>query len=124
DISTVIGVEIWGQMEDAIFKQLKEDYPNMNISQNNWGVIFVETTDSDLAELILDKYRDLADDLGGIVVGKIKTDSSYDDIAHLTLSEDNQGGSLPFKLGHEGFAVAFSSGLGDGYYPVYATIQD
>ncbi len=32
----------------------------------------------------------------------------------------NQGGSIPFPLGHDGLAVCFSSGFGDGVYEVWA----
>jgi hypothetical protein len=48
---------------------------------------------------------------------------SYDGICKVTLS-DNMGGSLNFDLGHEGAAVAFRSGYGDGSYPVYAEIVE
>lgn len=49
---------------------------------------------------------------------------SYNGACGATLS-DNQCGQLKFDGGHEGAAVAFSSGLGDGFYPVYATfIED
>ncbi len=37
-------------------------------------------------------------------------------------SNQNQVGQLNFKLGHEGVAVAFSSGFGDGIYEVFAEI--
>lgn len=36
---------------------------------------------------------------------------------------ENQGGQLMYALGHAGAGVAFSSGLGDGEYDVYATIE-
>ena len=48
---------------------------------------------------------------------------SYQGICKKTLSED-QGGQLNFRLGHPGVAVAFSSGLGDGVYDVYAEIEE
>lgn len=31
---------------------------------------------------------------------------------------------LPFLMGHEGAAVVVRSGLGDGFYPVYATVME
>ena len=46
---------------------------------------------------------------------------SYNGACGATLSDDRYG-QLKFNLGHEGAAVAFASGLGDGFYPVYATI--
>lgn len=32
----------------------------------------------------------------------------------------NQGGCIPFPLGHNGLAICFASGLGDGTYEVWA----
>jgi len=43
---------------------------------------------------------------------------SYDGCCKATMNEDN-GGQLNYKLGHEGAGVVFSSGYGDGEYPVY-----
>lgn len=37
-----------------------------------------------------------------------------------TADGDDRGGQLNFEAGHAGAGVVFSSGLGDGYYPVYA----
>lgn len=45
----------------------------------------------------------------------------YQDIYRLTV--DTLGGKLPYRHGHEGLAVAFRSGYGDGTYAVYATIK-
>ena len=36
----------------------------------------------------------------------------------------SDSGQLNYKMGHPGVAVVFSSGLGDGTYPVYATVED
>ncbi len=48
---------------------------------------------------------------------------SYAGVCETTLSE-KQAGQLRYKLGHAGAGVAFSSGLGDGTYDVYATYVD
>ena len=37
---------------------------------------------------------------------------------------NNQGGQLNYLLGHPGVAVAFSSGMGDGEYGVYAELVE
>jgi hypothetical protein len=50
-------------------------------------------------------------------------DFSYHAVCHLTTGSTPHG-QLCFRHGHPGFAVAFSSGYGDGLYPVYATIED
>ena len=44
---------------------------------------------------------------------------SYLGCCKATLSPD-QGGQLMFETGNDGAGVAFSTGVGDGYYPVYA----
>ena len=46
---------------------------------------------------------------------------SYAGICKVTTSK-NRGGQLNYKHGHEGVAVAFTSGFGDGVYPVFAEL--
>ena len=53
-----------------------------------------------------------------------KNSFSYPAVCAQTLGPKNYGGQLNYKMGHPGVAVAFSSGLGDGVYPVYAFIED
>ena len=48
---------------------------------------------------------------------------SYNAVSHKTLSEEGYG-QLNYNMGHPGVAVAFRSGIGDGVYPVYATIEE
>lgn len=48
---------------------------------------------------------------------------NYNGACGATLSDKGYG-TLAFDLGHGGAGVAFSSGWGDGEYPVYATIID
>lgn len=48
---------------------------------------------------------------------------SYRGICKTTKSE-NHGGQLNYALGHAGVAIAFSSGLGDGTYDIFAEIVD
>lgn len=52
----------------------------------------------------------------------IEGEYSYSGACKTTMNED-RGGPLRFKLGHEGAGVAFSSG-GDGTYPVNAIYGD
>ena len=52
-----------------------------------------------------------------------KHNLSYNAVCQQTLS--NKGyGSIPYAKGHEGLAVVFSSGIGDGFYPVYGKIEE
>ena len=48
---------------------------------------------------------------------------SYNACAQATLSQNGYG-QLNFKLGHEGAGVAFSTQIGDGYYPVQAVYDE
>jgi len=52
-----------------------------------------------------------------------KNNFSYNAVSKETLSEEGYG-QLKFEMGHDGVAVAFRSGIGDGFYPVYAKIID
>lgn len=45
----------------------------------------------------------------------------YDEICKKTQSK-NHGGQLNYKAGAPGLAVVFTTGLGDGMYPVFAKI--
>ncbi|WP_448807450.1 hypothetical protein [Aminobacterium colombiense] len=49
------------------------------------------------------------------------TRSAYQKISELTLHGENSSGS--FTQGGFGVGVAFASGHGDGYYPVYALVK-
>jgi hypothetical protein len=57
------------------------------------------------------------------LIGEDFSQKDYEAVCEITLS-DQSAGPLPYKMGHEGMAVAASSGIGDGYYPVYATYSD
>jgi len=48
---------------------------------------------------------------------------SYDGACRETLSEE-MAGQLNYAMGHAGVAVVFSTGYGDGEYPVYATYNN
>jgi hypothetical protein len=48
---------------------------------------------------------------------------SYNACAKVTLSEEGHG-QLNYNAGHPGVGVAFTTQIGDGYYPVYAIYND
>jgi len=52
-----------------------------------------------------------------------KSNFSYNAVCEKTLGMDSHG-QLNYRMGHPGVAVAFSSGIGDGCYPVYAKLVD
>ena len=66
------------------------------------------------------KSSDLPQDLGK---GPRTHEFSYDGCCRETLSKD-MAGQLNYKMGHAGAGVAFSTGWGDGVYPVYATYNE
>lgn len=51
------------------------------------------------------------------------SEADYQTVCDITLSEESAG-PLMYEKGHEGKAVVSSTGIGDGYYPVYATYDD
>jgi len=57
------------------------------------------------------------------LIGDDFADKDYKAACAITLSDD-QAGSLPFAKGHEGKAVVASSGIGDGFYPVWAIYDE
>ena len=75
------------------------------------------------------RWFELLDDInsGKLKLADIPEDAkhsfSYNAVAKKTLPEPHYG-QLNYKAGHPGVAVAFSSGIGDGLYPVYAKIVD
>jgi hypothetical protein len=74
------------------------------------------------------RWFELIDDINN---GKIKLEEkidpknnfSYNACAEKTLKDPHYG-QLNFKMGHAGVGVVFSSGIGDGLYPVYAKIEE
>lgn len=58
-----------------------------------------------------------------LVLSDIKTGSFEDKLFDIRTGEE-QAGQVNYKLGHPGLAVVFSSGMGDGVYPVYAHYSD
>lgn len=54
---------------------------------------------------------------------KVVTNFTDDDFSNRSLNVTcgkNRGGCIPFPLGHNGLAVCFESGIGDGTYEVWA----
>jgi len=48
---------------------------------------------------------------------------TYEDCCNLILSKKKYG-ELKYASGHKGLGVVSTTGFGDGYYPVYATIKN
>lgn len=115
-----IGIQFWGQGQDdvaALLKELDEEVVSVN---DTYRIM----TENEIHLHKLEKdIQSLAKDIEKTVVSTFITDSTYDEICDLTLGED-QAGQMNYRKGHAGLGVAFSSGLGDGVYDVYATYKD
>lgn len=114
---SVLGVDFWGQGQEKIFSLLKDD--GIQIERIG-GKCRVITKD---AEALIKRIKFLAEDMKQKIVTAPYTDSTYNKVCDITLTDD-QGGQLNYKMGQPELRVAFNSGLGDGVYNVYATYKD
>ncbi|MCY7866068.1 hypothetical protein P8918_13745 [Bacillus spizizenii] len=121
NVGEVLGVHAWGEAGEDLVPRLKSLGYVVSIERDR--VIFIPANNHERAEAIQEVIRKEAKRIGKVIVTNIKTSSSYDKVVDLTLSKD-QAGQLNYELGHAGLGVAFSSGLGDGIYGVYATYKD
>ena len=74
-----------------------------------------EEDENQIQELIEEKG------LTGLVI--VKTGSSFDQVMDL-LPDTSSWGTLNFADGTPGLVVAFTTGVGDGYYPVFGLYKD
>jgi hypothetical protein len=116
-----LGVQFWGRDAKIVAELIKKQ--GIQVTEENDRVFFIPTFDPEPVISLLRQYRGETPDKGYWFVDSVKTTSTYDQIRDQTGKEE-QGGSIPYFLGHEGFAVAFRSGLGDGVYDVYAHYAD
>lgn len=115
-----IGIKFWGQGQEEVAKLLKEQDEKV-IGKNGTYRIMTEN-EIHLRKLEREIQR-LAKEVDMVVVTYTITENTYDTVCDLTSSEE-QAGQLNYRMGHAGLGVAFSSGLGDGVYDVYATYKD
>lgn len=108
----VIGLKFWGKDADELAKYLKEN--TLYMVEGNYPYI-ISANDKDIEE-INDSIRDIKRREGFYVVSSTQLDSTYDKIGMLTNNE-NQGGEVDY-------GVAFTSGLGDGNYEVFANYEE
>lgn len=116
-----IGIEFWGEGREEVHQILSRSGFEVENIENR--VSFIRLHDESYVEYVKREIQNASKKAGKVVVCHEKTTSTYEKISDLTLSE-KQGGQLNFDLGHEGLGVAFSSGLGDGLYPVYAYYEN
>lgn len=117
----ITGVKFWGEAEKDIIDFMQDK--GYEVITRDTGSGFISAHSKEEAESIQRIIYSESKRINKVIVTKIKTSSTYDKICDVTLSED-QAGQLNYRMGHAGLGVAFSSGLGDGVYEVYATYQD
>lgn len=57
-----------------------------------------------------------------LAIPNAENNFSYNACCSLTLSEQGYG-QLNYSLGHDGIGVAFATGVGDGFFPVWAVYE-
>lgn len=123
-----VALRFWGPDAGALADEARILCPEADIQSYGkharWAYRFT------MADIGTEGYSRLSEQLEVLaerhawsVTVKVERPSTDDKICSLTQNA-NHGGSLPYKLGHEGFLVAFASGCGDGVYPVYATLEE
>lgn len=119
--ATPIAVRFWGLDADLVKTRLQSTYPDMQIAEARPG--FYSATDVNDYPQVQRVIESMARSAGWRVAAAVVRHDTYRQICEAT-SGPNQGGGIPYTMGHDGLAVAFRAGLGDGVYDVYATIGD
>jgi hypothetical protein len=116
--SKVLGVDFWGQGKEEVEKRLEDE--GIWVSNEIGSKGRIELGGSKLSvQVLTEKIYAISKEIDKVIVVAPFTDSFYDAVSDITLDQD--AGQLPYRMGHPGLAVAFSSGLGDGVYDVYVT---
>ncbi len=110
----ITGVKFWGQGENEVAEYLKSKGATV---EEKSGSYRVSSGDRDYLEKVRDEIKLHSSLIQMTVITSFITESSYDEICDIT-GNSNQGGEFA------GLGVAFTSGLGDGGYNVYATYKD
>jgi hypothetical protein len=109
----------------------KEDYEDIRVYEHKTNKERL-TYRKDFAnyEEVIPKYGKTMNELNAtgewITVQGIhqpKHSFSYNACCKATLSDEGAG-QLNYQMGHPGVGVAFSTAIGDGYYPVYAVYSN
>jgi hypothetical protein len=121
DDAEIIGLKFWGSGQDIAATHLRDE---CDCEVETFGDAYLVRGKN------IKKLRDhhasaetAALKQGKRIVSTLWTASSYHKICEQTLS-DKQAGGVPYFAGHEGLLVATSTGIGDGFYDVFATYID
>ncbi|MDR5047842.1 hypothetical protein P4I89_08165 [Bacillus cereus] len=112
----LLSIKFWGQACEKVKTYLEKEGYSISI---HGGACYIDTpNNTDLYESLKSKIHHYATSINEVIVCAPHTTSTYDSISNLTLSDKGYGQTTwPY-------GVAFTSGLGDGRYNVYGTIQD
>lgn len=110
-------VIFWGRDQEALATLLGRDGKYIVVEGYSHYSIPISGEATETVEKDLHK---ICEEHDWLVMTHIET-NSFQDRAFGARDNDKNGGGLPFVLGHEGLAVSFQSGYGDGVYEVWAT---
>lgn len=115
-----VGIKFWGagQEKTAIYMRSK----GRTLQRTESDSYIVVESDQQEQEKIKLELSKCVPKYGMLVWGDYQV--SDDECSFEVTCSEKQGGSVPYPMGHEGLAVAFASGLGDGTYAVYANYVD
>lgn len=119
-VSSEPRVKFWGRDADALAKMIELDYTDIlhkNEYSGCWSI--PGGTEDDLAKIDEVKRR-----YHLLVMTHYESGDDFGDHCFHARMNTDQGGSIPYPLGHDGMAVSFCSGLGDGAYEVWAYYVD
>ena len=107
--------EFWGGDKVAVAARLKEVYPELVLEKKPTGQIMIRANSEVSGPGIVERIKHVmkAYDLNGLAYQE-KGDSSYWECCDQTLTEKGAGTVMG------GLALASTTGVGDGVYPVYA----
>ncbi len=115
----ILGVKFWGEAAEDIISHMREVHGFVVTGEHP---AFIETFADDEAAVVEELIKDEARRINKKIITSFETNSTYDKICDVTSREDQAGEIVNNGLLNIG--VAFSSGLGDGEYDVYATYKD
>ena len=118
---TFLGLHLAGTNAEALAQSMVQHHHDLTVQSVAPGIYKIIAPQQD-PQALTHFAESLKARMGWHVDIEMLFHDTYQDICRLTV--DTLGGKLPYRLGHEGLAVAFRSGYGDGTYAVYATIKE
>ncbi len=125
DQALAVSVRFWGEDAPRAARWVRRAFPTARVTRIRptlYHATFAPPDADDLTRLQA-ALADHAAAAGWLVTATVARQSTYDRVCAAT-DGPNHGGGIPYRRGHDGLAVAFAAGLGDGTYAVYATLVD